>query len=49
VSLTADELHRIASVIAWTEGVRPGSIDTVAREVGYLDAAQQCSEDLGIA
>lgn len=44
-----EKLLLIAKVIAWTEGVRPGSINSVAREVGYMDAAQQAAEDLGIA
>jgi hypothetical protein len=47
--MTPDELHLIASAIAWADGVQNESIATVAREVDYLASAQQCAEDLGIA
>ncbi len=39
----------VARVLAWTEGGDPAEVESLAKEVGTLDLAQQCCEDLGLA
>lgn len=39
----------IAKVLAWQDGIDPAEIDTIARNRLFMDAAQQCAEDLGWA
>ena len=42
-------LTLVARVLAWTEGGDPAEVEALAKEVGTLDLAQQCCEDLGLA
>jgi hypothetical protein len=39
----------IAKVIAWQDGIDPAEIDAISRNRLFMDAAQQCAEDLGWA
>ena len=42
-------LTLVARVLSWTEGGDPAEVEALAKEVGTLDLAQQCCEDLGLA
>lgn len=42
-------LTLVARVLAWTEGGDAAEVEALAKEVGTLDLAQQCCEDLGLA
>ena len=41
----------VARVLAWAwiDGGEPAEVEALAKEVGTLDLAQQCCEDLGLA
>ena len=47
--MTDDVINLVARVLAWTEGGDPAEVESLAKEVGTLDLAQQCCEDLGLA
>ena len=47
--MTDDVINLVARVLAWTEGGDPAEVEALAKEVGTLDVAQQCCEDLGLA
>lgn len=47
--MTSDAtLTLIAKVLAWQDGIEPHELDTVARNRLWMDAAQQCAEDLAL-
>jgi hypothetical protein len=39
----------IAKVLAWQDGIDTHEIDAISRNRLFMDAAQQCAEDLGWA
>ena len=47
--MTDQVINLVARVLAWTEGGDPAEVEALAKEVGTLDLAQQCCEDLGLA
>lgn len=44
-----ERITLIAKVLAWQDGCDREEIDAVSLDTGFMDAAQQCAEDLGLA
>lgn len=48
MSMTDEQARQIARVIAWVEGDTFDDLPE-AKQRTYLDSAQECAEDLGVA
>ena len=49
MSITDELLHLIAVALAWANGEPTDELNALARTTLYLDDAQQCAEDAGLA
>ena len=47
--ITSEQIDLAARVLAWADGGTPAEIAASPQSVLWLDAAQQCLEDLGEA
>ena len=47
--MTPEQVSLVARVLAWADGGTPDDIAAAPTAVLWLDAAQQCLEDLGEA
>lgn len=45
--ITSEQIDLAARVLAWADGGTPAEIATAHQSVLWLDAAQQCLEDIG--
>lgn len=47
--MTPEQVSLVARVLAWADGGTPDQVAAAPLEVLWLDAAQQCLEDIGEA
>ena len=47
--MTPEQVSLVARVLAWADGGTPDQVAAAPQEVLWLDAAQQCLEDIGEA